>query len=353
MSDAHSTEPARPPTLATVAAAVGVSRMTVSNAFNRPDQLSPELRERVLAAARELGYAGPNPVARTLSRGETGSVGLVFDYRLTVALADPATVELLHGVAAGCEEREKGLSLVPRIAGRDTALIHQALVDGFVLYCVAEDDPRLRAVRERHLPYVLIDLPPVPGVRRVNIDDRGAARSMAEHLLALGHRRFAVVLGWDSPARTAAEAAALARFYVDSERLAGWREALEAGGIDWQGVRAASAPGFDRETGRVAGGRLLDADEPPTAVVTISDPLALGVIDAAVERGVDVPGRLSVVGFDDVPAAALSTCPLTTVSQPNAGKGEAAVRLLLDEGPDAGVLLPTKLVVRSSTAPAP
>ena len=106
-------------TLATVADAVGVSRMTVSNAYNRPDQLSPELRERVLAAAQELGYSGPNPVARTLSRGETGSVGLVLDYPLTQAFTDPATVEFLHGVAAGCEERARGLSLVPRIEGGD------------------------------------------------------------------------------------------------------------------------------------------------------------------------------------------------------------------------------------------
>jgi len=81
--------------------------MTVSNAFNRPDQLSAELRERILATAHELGYAGPDPVARTLSRGRTGSVGLVVDYPLTMAFSDPATVQLLHGVAAGCEERAR------------------------------------------------------------------------------------------------------------------------------------------------------------------------------------------------------------------------------------------------------
>ena len=115
----------RPPTLATLAEALGVSRMTVSNAYNRPDQLSPALRARILATAAELGYAGPDPVARTLSRGRTGSVGLVFDYPLTVALTDPATVELLHGVAAGCEQRERALSLVPRIAGHDAALVQR------------------------------------------------------------------------------------------------------------------------------------------------------------------------------------------------------------------------------------
>ncbi|HEX2410559.1 MAG TPA: LacI family DNA-binding transcriptional regulator, partial [Solirubrobacteraceae bacterium] len=92
-------------TLATVAEAVGVSRMTVSNAYNRPDQLSPELRDRVFAVAEELGYSGPNPVARTLSRGETGSIGLVLDYPLTLALTDPAAQAFVHGVAAGTEER--------------------------------------------------------------------------------------------------------------------------------------------------------------------------------------------------------------------------------------------------------
>jgi len=162
------------------------------------------------------------------------------------------------------------------------------------------------------------------------------------------------VLGFDNPARTAAEAEARAGFYVDGERLAGWRAGVEEAGIEWATVAVASAPGFDRGTGRVAGGRLLDGQEPPTAVVTISDPLALGVMDAAAARGVDVPGELSVVGFDDVPAAANADPPLTTVWQPHAGKGAAAVELLLDAGdPDRSVLLPTRLVPRSSTAPAP
>src|SRR3712207_5054945 len=163
MTPSRSTRTDRRPTLATLAEAVGVSRMTVSNAFNRPDQLSPALRERILATAREIGYAGPNPVARTLSRGATGSVGLVVDYALTQAFTDPATVQFLHGVAAGCEQREAGFALVPRIEGRDAALVHTALVDGFVLYCMAESDPRLDAVRNRRLPYVDVDHQPDPG----------------------------------------------------------------------------------------------------------------------------------------------------------------------------------------------
>src|SRR5215218_1180256 len=102
------------PTLATVAQALGVSRMTVSNAFNRPDQLSPELRERVLAKARELNYGGPDPGARALSKGRTGSIGVIIDAQLTLAFTDPAAVQMLHGVASVCEQEELGITLVPR-----------------------------------------------------------------------------------------------------------------------------------------------------------------------------------------------------------------------------------------------
>src|SRR5215510_5781728 len=103
------------PTLATVAEAVGVSRMTVSNAYNRPNQLSPALRSRILTTAHELGYAGPDPVARTLSRGRTGTVGVIFDQSLSLAFTDPAAILFLEGVAEACEERELGLTLVPRL----------------------------------------------------------------------------------------------------------------------------------------------------------------------------------------------------------------------------------------------
>ena len=342
----------RPATLATVAEAVGVSRMTVSNAYNRPDQLSPELRERVLEVARELGYPGPNPVARTLSRGETGSVGLVLDYPLTEAFTDPATVLFLHGVAAGCEERELGLSLVPRIAGRDAALVHTALVDGFIVYCAPEEDARLVAVRERRLPYVLVDFAPRPAQRAVNVDDRGGAQAIAEHLVALGHRSFGIVQPFEKPFATAAEAETFATWHIDGERLAGWRAALEPAGVDWSAVPVAAAPGGGRDTGRRAAAKLLDRKDRPTAILALYDQLALGVLDAAAERGIAVPADLSVAGFDDVPEATLVTPALTTVHQAHARKGSEAVRLLLEDGPQS-VLLDTELVVRASTAPAP
>jgi DNA-binding LacI/PurR family transcriptional regulator len=325
--------------------------MTVSNAFNRPDQLSPALRERVLAAARELGYAGPDPVARTLSKGRTGSVGLVLDLPLTQALTDSATLQFVHGVAAGCEERGMALSLVPKIAGRDAQLVHTALVDGFVVYCMADADPRLDAVRGRGLPYVLIDHQPDPRGRVVNIDDRGGARAAAEHLVALGHRRFGVVLGFDKPGGTALEVQRTTPYHVDLERLGGWQDGLEGAGLDWAAVRLGSAPGDSRATGKAAALKLLDRPEPPTAILALTDVLALGVLEAAAERGIAVPGGLSVIGFDDTPESAAASPSLTTVRQSHAGKGAAAVRLLLEgTGPDT-VVLPTELVPRESSAP--
>ena len=340
------------PTLATVAAQVGVSRMTVSNAFNRPDQLSPALRVRVLDAARQLGYQGPNPVARTLARGRTGSLGVVFDYSLTDALTDPAASGVLLGVARECEERALGLTLVPLFAGADDTHVRTALVDGFVLYSVTRNDARLRAVQERGLPYVLVDHEPTDGAPRVNIDDRGGARAMVDHVTGLGHRRIGFLFGWENPSATLAEAQANPIYFVGAERMAGWRDGLEAAGLD-AAAPIGTGPAHGRETGRIAAGRLLDGPEPPTAVLAFSDLLALGAIEAAAERGLDVPRQLSVIGFDDVAAAAAAAPPLTTVRQAHDEKGAAAVRLLLDPRDDDQLVLPAELVVRSSTAPPP
>src|SRR3954452_23089845 len=147
-------------TLADVAAHLGVSRTTVSNAYNRPDQLSPKLRDRVLAAAPDPGYCGPDPMARGLRRGATGSLGLVFDQPLSYAFTDPAAALFLQGMATGLEEAGAALSIVPRMpegAERSAELVRSALVDGYILFCTAGDDARVRAVRGRGLPFVLVE----------------------------------------------------------------------------------------------------------------------------------------------------------------------------------------------------
>jgi DNA-binding LacI/PurR family transcriptional regulator len=346
-------------TLADVAANLGVSRTTVSNAYNRPDQLSPALRDKVLAAAADLGYAGPDPMARGLRRGRTGSLGLVFDQPLTYAFTDPAAALFLTGMAQGLEEHGAALSIIPRMPdgpGQSAELVRSALVDGYMLFCTAADDPRYGAVRGRGLPYVLIEYDDEPDGRRtaahVQIDDIDGADDAARHLTDLGHRRVAIVTAYGEGTRSGPEAQETARWRVLAGRLRGWRAGLERGGVDWSGVTVSSAGGSSAEHGRRAAAALLDRAERPTAILALSDVLALGVLRAAAERGIDVPGELSVVGFDDIPQAAAVS--LTTVSQPHEEKGRAAVRLLVSGArPSDSVLLPCHLVVRASTGPAP
>ena len=351
-------------TLADVAKHLGVSRTTVSNAYNRPDQLSPKLRDKVLAAAGELGYCGPDPMARGLRRGKTGALGLVFDQPLTYAFTDPAATLFLQGMAAGLEEHGAALAIIPRVPEgpeRSAEVVRSALVDGYMMFCTAPDDPRLSAVRTRGLPYVLIEYDE-PGAAQVQIDDVAGAEAAARHLVDLGHRRVGIVTPYGDGVVPGPEAQADARWRVQAGRLAGWRAGLEAAGVDWSTVPVARSgerpvgygiPAVAAHGARAAA-HLLDRADRPTAILATSDMLALGVLQAAVERGIDVPGELSVVGFDDIPQAATSAPPLTTVSQPHVEKGRAAVRLLASGAdPADSVLLPCRLMVRASTGPAP
>ncbi len=343
-------------TLKRIADEVGVSPMTVSNAFNRPDQLSPALRERILERARELGYAGPDPMARGLRSGRAGAIGLVSDTNLSYAFDDAAASAVVAGLCSATEDEGLGLLLVP--AGAGGTPFSSAVIDGVVVYSVAQGDPLLALAVTRRLPTVVIDQPAGTGLPAVGIDDEAAARAAAAHLAALGHRRFAVVsfaLGPDGrtgPADLLRRRTAL--YAVTRARLMGYAGALAEAGVDWAGVLVHECAGSVRAAGRSAAARLLAEPDRPTAILATSDVLALGVLDAAAAAGLEVPRDLSVIGFDDVPAAAQAG--LTTIRQDHHAKGRRAGELLLAElrGEPATprrALLPHELVVRGSTAP--
>jgi DNA-binding LacI/PurR family transcriptional regulator len=350
-------------TISDVASALGVAVSTVSNAYNRPDQLSAQLRERILAAAAELGYPGPDPVARGLRRQRAGAVGVLFAERLSYAFSDPATVQVLEGIANALEPAGLGLLLVPGRAD-DPTTVQQAMVDGFIVYSMAEDDPLLAVAQRRRLPTVLIDQPPRAGVASITIDDVDGARQAAIHLLDLGHRRFAIITDRLGEERSGANAAGSRSphamtedtFFFARRRLQGYREALEAAGVAWEEVPIVEGLDNSEAEGAAAMRILLAAPSRPTAVLCITDRLALGVLGAARQAGLAVHHDVSIVGFDDIPKAARAEPPLTTIRQALHEKGrlagQALVGLLRGEAVAEHTDLPVQLVVRGSTGPA-
>ena len=226
-------------TLQTVADRVGVSRTTVSNAYNRPNELGAALRERILQAAAELGYRGPDAAARMLRSGHMGAIGLLFTEDLRFVFTDPDTTSFMQGVAETSALSGTGLTLLPAppgVALSGTA-VDSAAVDGHIVFSVADGDPALESVLSRNQPVVVVDEPDL-GNRAsfVGIDDRAGARLAAQHLLDLGHTHLAVLLGrLTSETRSGhvgTDRERTATMRIARERIAGYRSAVVDAGLD-------------------------------------------------------------------------------------------------------------------------
>jgi DNA-binding LacI/PurR family transcriptional regulator len=349
-------------TLMTVARAVGVSPTTVSNAYNRPRKLSPALRERILETARTLGYSGPNPAARSLRRGRAGSIGLLFGEALAYAFRDPVAVEFLRGLAEGTAKHNTVLQLIAALDADEqegASLLANAIVDGLVVWTLPERHPLLRLARERNIPLVIHGSPRLHGVPFVGIDDRAAAQAAAEHLVALGHRSLAVISQPFGPSRRARhrDPAKVGRpsYRVTRERLAGYTAAApEPAALDIYEVAVNSG-----DEGHRAALALLQTTPRPTAVLAMSDELAIGALAAARELDLRVPHDVSIVGWDDSPRARGSDPALTTVRQSLHDQGRICARLLISATrgeiatSDLVHLAPWQLITRESTGPPP
>jgi DNA-binding LacI/PurR family transcriptional regulator len=338
-------------TLEGLARILGVSRTTVSNAFNRPDQLSAQLRDKVLTAAQEMGYPGPNPMARMLRTGRTGAIGLVFSEPLPYAFDDATAIALLQGVAQVCERVAASLLILPAVdndAAENT--VRNAAVDGFILYCLPTESPVVSQVLERRLPVVAVDQPNLTGVPSVGIDDRLAACQAATHLTELGHRRLAIISlglhpdGYAGPVD--ARRRAQITFKGTALRLIGYEDAMRAARLDPLAVPVEECSSNSEDAAYQAAMVLLKRDPRPTGILAMSDRLAIGALRAAEQFDLTVPQDLSVIGFDDIPLAARVRPSLTTIHQPLVEKGVVAAELLLGETKRAHAnLLSTRLIV--------
>lgn len=339
-------------TLKTIAEHVGVSRMTVSNAFSRPDQLSGDLRARILSAADELGYAGPDPAARALARGRTGVVGMVLTDSPRDAFTDDVAVGFVRAVAGSLADA--GYSLVLLHSSGDIGVVpaRDIAMDGAIVYSCDTATSAFATLRERRLPIVNVEGSPHPGVPDIGIDNATGASQAAQHLVDLGHTRVAIILAaLDADNAPASSISLETESTTIAGRMDGWMRPLAQAGIDpiLVGTPALAIDELLRE--RID--RMLD--DPPTAVLAFSDLAALEVMERAKDRGLRVPEQLSVIGFDDNPIAARVSPALTTVRQDVDAKGEAAAHTLLgllrEEEAASPPPLPTELVLRASTAP--
>jgi DNA-binding LacI/PurR family transcriptional regulator len=343
-------------TLRTIADQVGVSRMTVSNAFSRPDQLSPALRDKILAAAAELGYVGPDPSARALARGTTSAVGVLLTETLSLAFTDEVATGFLSAVADALAPTGLALTLLTGSSDQGEVIpARDVAIDGALIYSCETASPGTAWLIRRNLPLVFVDQVPAPGRSSVNIDDRGGARAAAQHLVDLGHRRIGIITSdIHGPYGLLPDRGRSSSGRVAKERVLGWLDALEPAGITPLVVRERT---YSAEADRASAALLLDSDPAPTAILCHSDAIAQNVVTTAQDRGLRVPEDLSVVGFDDNPLAVRMRPALTTVRQDLVEKGRAAIAALtaqLDpahaDDPPSVVVLPTELVVRESTA---
>lgn len=331
-------------TITDVARHAGVSMKTVSRVMNAEPHVREEVREKVLRVARELRYR-PKLSARSLAGSRSYQVGFVLSY------PSPYFMYAQIGALKACHER--GFHLVvepidlasPNLASDMEAMTNGLAVDGIILLPPTCDNALvLDALDLAGVPYVRVAPATAPDRgATIEVDDEGAARTITDHLLDLGHRRIAMIRG---PAGHVASV----------RRLEGFRKALAARGLEPEpGLMQDGA--FLYRSGLEAAEKLLSLPEPPTAIFASNDEMALAVMATAQSRGLVIPRDLSVVGFDDIATAGMVWPGLTTMSQPMSDMGAAAAGIIISNASrtttgDDGVprRFACGLVVRGSTA---
>jgi len=328
-------------TLEEIARLAGVSRSTVSRAINNHPHVRPETRQRVLDIARRLNYQ-PNAAARGLAAGRTRILGLVIPMGVSALFTDPYFPLLIQGVSSACSALDYSVMLwlaEPEYERRTIRQVLQSgLIDGVIVASMLMDDPLVEALLARGLPFILVGRHPTnERISYVDVDNQDAAREVVAHLLRLGYRRVATITG---PRNMIAGA----------DRLEGYLAALRGRGLAPNPALIVEGD-FTEAGGYTAMKQLLP--HAPDAVFAASDMMAIGALRALREAGLHVPEDIALASFDDIPAAARTDPPLTTVRQPIQRAGVVAAETLIDmithpDGQPRRIILPTELVIRES-----
>jgi len=332
-------------TMQEIAELAGVSKTAVSYAFNYPERISKETLQKILKIAEELDFI-PDPIARSMSTGIIGIIGVLVPHPLPEMLANPAFTILLEGLGEALKEDKTSLMLVPPLEGSLTRAVANASVDAFVAYDLKESRDVAQILQARRIPFVTVDTDAIQDISGVLADDISCAEEMMNLVLQKGHKKIAII------AMEPLEALDETTFRgTVHRRLMGFERAI-AVHHEPVTVKVHSCKCTQKDAVNLFN-ELWTGSERPSAVVTMSDVIAMGVIEQARRMGIRVPQDLAVTGFDDIPGASYFQPPLTSISQDHYEKGRVAGDLLLksrDSLLDKAqfVHFETKLVMRES-----
>jgi DNA-binding LacI/PurR family transcriptional regulator len=334
-----------------VAKELGVSTATISNAFNRPDQLSAKLRERILKEAAELGYHGPNMAARTLRRGESGVIGVMLSDSLSYSLTDPVASQLLQGVAEVLGENNKHMMLLSSELSAAEYHGAESLPDGFILYGTIKDAAYNRVVRTGK-PIVVVDYE-APNAALVNIDNEHGAFEIAKFALNNANHEVAILglklIDTDRVCRLTQAELEMDYKEISRERLAGFMKAIESSSNSVSAQDIWNIPINTPVNAEIAAREALTKTPRPDTILCMSDVIALSAIRVAKSLGLRIPEDVAITGFDGISEAERVDPPLTTVCQQSIKKGRIAAQMLLDGEMSKQVIVETRVEIRSST----
>lgn len=335
-------------TINDIARKAGVSKTTVSFAFNNPSKISRETCTRIMEIAQELGYV-PDPVARTLAMKQTGSIGLLLPQGIHEVFLNPYISEIMRGIGYICDREGLSLGVLSPLKGVLSQTVRNAAVDGIITLGIGPGMSVLELFRQRGLPFVTIDGDDKDGLVNVGIDDEKAAEGLMDAVLSRGHRDIAVFMLKNVTLSESGDHFSL----TNDHRLSGFSRSLAKYGLSFgshTGIRVCATEAT-KESGATTARELLAEKKRPTAIICLADIQALGVYEECAKEGLSIPRDISVVGFDDIPFSSFMSPPLTTLRQPGFEKGEAAAKALaalIAKHSAESVLMPTEVVIRES-----
>lgn len=328
-------------TIDEIAKLAGVSKTTVSRVINNKPDVNPETRETILGLIEKHDFQ-PNAFAKAISLQKSHNIGLIIPHEADYIFSNPFYVEVMRGVSTEVNKRGYYLLICYPHDHNYVDIYKQKRVDGFILMSPGSFHKNIiESLNEVNAPFVATAK--IPGEKNmvyVDVDNYYGSTLAMEHLISLGHKRIGFI---GKPTLTSSQ-----------DRLSGYKDSLEKYNISFEeklvriSQKSSTKGGYDEMA------ELLKIENPPTAVFLTNDVMALGAINAAKEKGLNVPSDLSIIGFDNIPLAEFINPPLTTVNQPSFEKGTRATKLLIQhlekKTKPKSISLDVELIIRKSTS---